>query len=585
MAAFYPAPSIRGAAVDPSFANSEPRTPAAPGVPAGAAPDRSAGGAGDHLRLESVSFGHPGRRILTDVSFSVSPGSRTGLIGENGSGKSTLLLLAAGQLVPDSGSVFRPASVGFLRQEYRPAQGTTLDGVLETAVAAVRRLGPALEDLSGQLALRPGDARVADAYDAVLRAGELSGLWSLDARISEVLAGLGLAGLERSRTVSSLSGGQQRRLALAALLLEQPAALLLDEPTNHLDDDAVAFLAAELTTRTGPLLMASHDRWFLDAVATDLVDLDPASGPEGYAGPPVQGSRFRGGYTDYLAARAAARRRWLEAWEAQEAERERLQRTADVDGRTIFHSTVPRTEARGAKKFYSDRAAKTVGGRVRSARRALGDLERRSVPEPPQPLVFRGIPAGNDPAAGEPNLVRLSAAGVADRLDPVEARIVAGERILVEGANGAGKSTLLALLAGVLAPDTGSVQRAPGLSVGVLLQEDRWPDPGLPAETAYRSRLARPGEAPSLAELGLLHPGQEQQPLAELSPGQRRRVALAVLAAEPPRLLLLDEPTNHLALSLAEELEGAIEAYPGTVVVASHDRWFRRRWNGRRIKL
>ncbi|WP_342023288.1 ATP-binding cassette domain-containing protein [Arthrobacter citreus] len=546
-------------------------------------------GRGSHLRLDGVSFGYPGRRVLTDVSFSVSGGSRTGLIGENGSGKSTLLLIAAGLLAPDAGSVARPASLGLLRQELVPAPGATLNDVLEAAVAPVRGLEPLLEQLSAQLATAPYGGAVADAYDTTLREAEECGLWSLDARISEVLVGLGLGGLDRNRSARSLSGGQRRRLAIAALLLERPAALLLDEPTNHLDDDAVSFLAAELRTLRGPLLMASHDRWFLDAVATDLVDLDTASGAESHAGPAVQGRRYTGGYTDYLAARSAARRRWHDAWEAQEAERARLTRIADVDGREIFHTTVPRTEARGAKKFYSDRAAKTVGGRVRSARRGLADLERSAVPEPAQPLVFRGMTragagGGISPAA-EAEILRLQSVGVGGRLRPVDLVVRAGDRLLVEGGNGAGKSTLLSVLAGSLAAEHGEVQRAPQLSAGLLLQEDRWPDPSLSAAVAYRSRLDHPEEAPALADLGLLRPGEEQQPLAELSPGQRRRVALAVLAAEPPQLLLLDEPTNHLALSLAEEVEQAISTYPGTVVVASHDRWFRRRWSGRRFSL
>lgn len=549
---------------------------------------RTAADPRSHLRLDAVSFGYPGRRVLTDVSFSVSGGDRIGLIGENGSGKSTLLLIAAGLLPPDAGSVFRPPSLGLLRQELRPASGTTLADVLESAVAPVRTLGTALEDLGSQLALLPGDEGVATAYDVTLQEAERSGLWSLDARISEILAGLGLGGVERSRPVRRLSGGQRRRLSLAALLLERPAALLLDEPTNHLDDDAVAFLASELTTRQGPLLMASHDRWFLDAVATELVDLDPASGAESYTGPPVQGARYTGGYSDYLAARSGARRRWRDAWEAQEAERERLGRIAEVEGRNVFHTTFPRTEARGAKKFYSDKAAKTVGGRVRSARRGLADLDRLAVPEPRQPLVFRGMSTRNysvdGPAAGA-GILSLRGAAVDGRLPPVELLLRAGDRLLVEGPNGAGKSTLLAVLAGVLAPDAGAVERTPQISVGLLLQEDRWPDPAISAGTAYRSRLARPEDAPSLADLGLLLPGEEERPLADLSPGQRRRVALAALAAEPPQLLLLDEPTNHLALSLAEELEDAIASYPGTVVMASHDRWVRRRWAGRRFQL
>ncbi|WP_312178777.1 ABC-F family ATP-binding cassette domain-containing protein [Arthrobacter sp.] len=558
-----------------------------------------------HLQLDAVSLSYPGRRLLTDVSVVVSPGQRTGLIGENGAGKSTLLRIAAGEIMPDGGSVQRPASVGFLRQELVPTPGLSVEQVLEAAVAPVRSLGEALTVQAERLGAEPANPAVADTYDRILQEAENSGLWALDARIAAVMDGLGLGAVPRSRPAAGLSGGQRRRLSLAALLLERPVALLLDEPTNHLDDDAVNFLAAELAGWRGPVLMASHDRWFLDTVATDLVDLDPGSGPVGYGGPAVQGTRYTGGFSQYLRVRTGVRRRWAEAWQAQEQERGRLQRIADVDGRNVFHTTVPKTEGRGARKFYSDKAAKTVSGRVQAARRSLSELDRSAVPEPPALLRFRGIPDGGPgtdlipaadlrpasdlapklPAAAPEEILCLSGAGVEGRLHPQTLVLRVGDRLLVEGPNGAGKSTLLGLLAGTVSADTGIVVLASGLTVGFLSQEDRWPDLEIPAGEAYGSRLAAPDQAPSLADLGLLHPGEDRQRLTELSPGQRRRVALAVLMAEPPQLLLLDEPTNHLSLALAEELEHAVTAYPGTVVMASHDRWLRRRWTGERISL
>lgn len=500
-------------------------------------------------------------------------------------------------VAPDSGTIHRPESTGFLRQEMATTPALSVDHVLEAAVAPVRSLGAQLSGLAERLGTEADNPAVADAYDRVLQEADSSGLWALDARIAAVMDGLGLGAVPRSHPVDALSGGQRRRLSLAALLLERPFALLLDEPTNHLDDGALDFLSAELASWRGPVLMASHDRWFLDTVATDLVDLDPGSGPEGYGGPTVQGTRYTGGYSGYLRARAGARSRWEEAWRAQEAERQRLQQIADVDGRSVFHTTAPKTEVRGARKFYSDKAAKTVGGRVQAARRGLAELERSAVPAPQPPLRFRGIPgmpgvSGRGGLPGSPSLgpgaeeiVCLVEAGVPGRLPPQTLVLRAGNRLLVEGPNGAGKSTLLGLLAGTTAPAAGRVVRASGLTVGLLSQEDRWPDLDVTAGDAYRSRLAEPGQAPSLAELGLLHPGVEGLRLAEISPGQRRRVALAALVAEPPQLLLLDEPTNHLSLALAEELEQALTAYPGTVILASHDHWLRQRWTGARLSL
>ena len=551
----------------------------------------NASGSAPHLFLDGVGLSYPGRRLLHGITFSVSAGSRTGLIGANGAGKSTLLRIAAGRLEADAGTVLRPVSTGMLDQEENPAPGATVNDTVEAAVGPVRQLEPALARLAEELAAGTGGPQIETAYDLVLHEAERTGLWALDARISAVLNGLGLGGIAKSRSVASLSGGQRRRLALAALLLERPLALLLDEPTNHLDDDAVAFLVAELTAWDGPVLMASHDRWFLDAAATDLIDLDPSPDPEGRGGPAVQGRRYGGGYSTYLAARAAELSRWAERWHAQETERRRLEQAADIDATAVFHTAVPRTEARGAKKFYSDKAAKTVGGRVRAARRSLEELERHAISPPPAPLHFAGpVPAARPSSCradgGEGNgVLQLAGAGVPGRLPPVDLVLREGARLLVEGANGRGKSTLLALLAGTLHPLTGSLTRRPGVRIGLLAQDQTWPDPELTAEQAYRNMLAAPDAAPSLEQLGLLDPVASAASLRVLSPGQRRRVALAGLMAEPPEVLLLDEPTNHLSLALAEELEEVLRSYPGTVVLASHDRWIRRRWDGERLQL
>lgn len=342
-----------------------------------------------HLKLDGLSFSYPGRRVLTDISVIVPAGRVTGLIGENGSGKSTLLRLLTGELPPEAGEITRPPRTGFLTQETELPFTTPVGGLIDAAVAELREIERDIELLAARLT----DPAAATAYDRALARAEETGLWRLDSRISSVLGGLGLSQVPLDTPLGEISGGQRRRFALAALLLRPVDALVLDEPTNHLDDPAVDFLLEELRAFAGPVIAASHDRYFLDTAADVVVDLDPALGPEGGAGQPVrQGTSFGGGFSDYLQAREDARRRWQQDYTAQEQERQQLLTRTSQGESDIFHSTAPKSEARISQKFYADRAAKTLGNRLRSARNQLAALERDQLPAPPERLRFHGIP-------------------------------------------------------------------------------------------------------------------------------------------------------------------------------------------------
>lgn len=535
---------------------------------------------GAHLHLDGVTIVRGPRRVIDSIDLTVAPGQRVGLIGANGAGKSSLIAVASGRREAESGLITAPESLGVLEQELAPEDDRTVADVIESALAPLRRLEAALEQTAAALA---DDPQAADRYDVLLRQAESRELWTVSVRVDTVIDRLQLGAVARDRALSQLSGGQRRRLALAALLIGRPEALLLDEPTNHLDDDAVDFVEQELRGWRGPVLMASHDRAFLDAVATGIVDLDPTFGPHGPRDGVRQGRRFTGGFSAYMAQRDADLQRWCEAYAEQSEERARLERVISTDARNVFHTTQPRGEGRVSRKFEADRAAKTVGGRVRQARTKLAALDRNGISLPPTELSFTGFAApATDPAAdGVVAVVRE--ARVSGRLAPVSLVLDARDRLLLEGRNGAGKSTLLALLAHRLRADAGEVDSP--RSVGLLTQDEDWEDLGLSADDAYRARLRSPERAPSLEELGLLSGPAAHRPLRELSYGQRRRAALGSLIAEPPGLLLLDEPTNHLALELAESLERALPDYPGCVVVASHDRWLRERWTGRHLVL
>jgi macrolide transport system ATP-binding/permease protein len=286
----------------------------------------------------------------------------------------------------------------------------------------------------------------------------------------------------------------------------------------------------------------------------------------------------RGGYTAYLASRTAERERWLRRFESEQEELNALRHEVAVSARQTNKKDHYKGARAGLTKFYSDKDAKVTSRLVRNARVRLETLEREQVRKPPPVLHFGGL-AASPGSAGEGALALLTRAEVAGRLAPVTLAVDPGAKLLVTGRNGAGKSTLLLLLDGRLPPTSGSVQRAPGLRTALLAQDVVFPEPAVAVRDIYRAALGEAhAQAVPLSSLGLLAGRDLERPVGALSVGQQRRLALAIAIADPPDLLLLDEPTNHLSLALAEELEEALGTHPGAVVLASHDRWLRRRW-------
>ena len=589
------------------------------------------------LTATDLTKSYGDRTVLAGVSLAVDPGHRTGLVGENGVGKSTLLRLLAGVEDPDSGVVTRPADLGYLHQEFPYGPTTTVGEVVEDALAGVREIereleaaAAALAELSepGRSAARPssddGSAAVdalTAAYDLALARAEQSDVWGADARASRALAGLGLDVIHRGRLVARLSGGQRTRLGLAALLIRQPGALLLDEPTNHLDDEAAEFLATALRALPGAVLLASHDRVFLDEVCTEILDLDPSQ--EASSAGRTGGTLYAGTYRDYLRAKRVERARWEQQFAAEQDELKALRRSVATTARNVSHNRERGNQSKLLYDAKGERVQSQVSRRVRNAQQRLDTLQAEQVRKPPEPLRFapphlvreratssspgrsggrrgsQGASNGTDGLAlwardvvvqggatepdpatpGRPRL-DLRAAGVPS-ID-----LAPGAKLLVTGANGSGKSTLLHVLAGDLVPTSGSVGRARGVEVALLEQDVRLHDD----ERTPRDLLALitgqdPADRPLVNAHGLVAPRDLDRPLGMLSVGQRRRVVLAMLVTQAPDVLLLDEPTNHISLALAEELMAAVETWPGAVVVASHDRWLRRTWKGDVVHL
>ena len=542
-----------------------------------------------YIRAVDLTKAYGTRTIIDGLSITVSARARIGLIGENGVGKSTLLRLLAGVEDADSGTVQRPSRTGLLWQEVPFEPTDTVDDLIEHALAEVRAIEQQLADAASILAnghnAASDDTAAYEHYSRALAVAEAAHVWSVDARRATVIAGLGLADVEGSRRLGEISGGQRARLALAGLLLAKPEALVLDEPTNHLDDEAAVFLEQTIRDWNGPVIFASHDRAFLDAAATDIVDLDPGRTTlprrigvgTGVAGPV---------YSAYLAEKAAERDRWAEQYETEQQELKDLRYGVAVTSRQVTNFNPPSDHEKMGYDFKTGRIQKQVSRRVQNTRRRLDELDAIQVRKPPAPLEFGGIPHGFSTADDSGPLVQLSAATVGDRLAIESLAIRADQRLLVTGPNGAGKSTLLGALSGRLALDGGTRATRRSLRIGLLEQDVRFADPRRTGREVYRAVLGEErSERTPLASLGLVAPRDIDRPVGLLSVGQQRRLALALIIAKPPHVFLLDEPTNHLSLALAGELEHALGSYPGAVVIASHDRWLRRRWDADELHL
>ncbi|MER8041777.1 ribosomal protection-like ABC-F family protein [Streptomyces sp. NPDC094032] len=525
------------------------------------------------LAVNNVTKVYGTRTVLDQVSFAVRPGEKAAVIGENGSGKSTLLRLLASAETPDAGQVTVqfPGGTGHLPQMLDLTPDRTVRDAVDLALRDLRDMERRLR--SAEECLGGATEDELTAYGELLIAYEERGGYEADVRVDAALHGLGLAGISRDRALGSLSGGEQSRLALACVLAAAPELLLLDEPTNHLDAAAVHWLEEHLRAHRGTVVAVTHDRAFLERVATTILEVDREARTV---------YRYGDGWAGYRGAKAAARRRaelrYVE-WNEEVARIEEL-----LEGATRRLVSTGRDPKQGFGKHRRSSEAK-LGGQVRSARERLTELRRRPVAEPTPPLRFTAA-FGAAGGPGEGPLAELDGVRVGERLrlDGVLS-IAPGQRLLVSGENGAGKTTLLRVLAGDLEPDSGTARRP--ARIGYLAQELPAHAPHLPLLRAFAA--GRPGLPDEYAErllaLGLFREEDLRVPVAALSAGQQRRLQLARLVTRAADLLILDEPTNHVTLDLAEDLQDALMAYPGAVVVVSHDRHFRARFGGERLEL
>ncbi|HKT04484.1 MAG TPA: ABC-F family ATP-binding cassette domain-containing protein [Rugosimonospora sp.] len=466
------------------------------------------------VNLDRVGKGYgPTGVLFQDVSLGLDEADRVGVVGLNGAGKSTLLRLLTRAEEPDSGRVTHRRDLRVL-------------------------------SLPQALAFPPG----ATVRDVVLGTGWLpDGFtaeheWAGDAGVRTVLSGLGMPDLGLSARVGEASGGERRRVALAALLVRGSDLLVLDEPTNHLDVAGIAWLATYLSARRGALVVVTHDRWFLDEVTTRTWEV---------ADQTVRG--YEGGYA---------------AWVLARAERARIEAATERRRQNLL-----RKEIAWLRRGPPARTSKPRF-RIEAANALIAD-----VPEPRDTVSLRRLATARlGKQVYELSGVRLDA-GPKRILDGTSWLVGPGDRIAILGPNGAGKTTLLRLLAGVLEPSAGTVTRGSTVRAAFLSQELAELPTGVRLleaveQVARRVVLGdREMSAAQLAEVFGFTDRRVWTPVADLSGGERRRLQLLRLLAAEPNVLLLDEPTNDLDTDTLAALEDLLDTWPGTLLVASHDRY------------
>jgi ATP-binding cassette subfamily F protein 3 len=495
------------------------------------------------LRLENIKKSYGAQDVLRGADLTLNAGERLALIGKNGCGKTTLLRIALGFEKADSGSLamLPRTSVGLLTQEPTvESERTLLDEVLWSRRDVMRVKGE-LRDTEEMMSKGAPDRvnglteRYADLWSEHDRLGGSEH----EPRAKATLAGLGFGLGDLDKPAGVLSGGEVSRAMLAKLLISEPDVLVLDEPTNHLDLDALWWLEEYLLTYKGAMIVVSHDRFFLDRIATRVVELDDG-----------ETASFRGNYTDYVRQKDELMAQAEEDYASRRAEAEKLQRF------------VQKWKAGTRVGQAKDREKKLA---------RLGSVERPKTRE-------RGIASAITPRrqSGR-NVVRLQGVckgfGAQRLFSDLDLLVLRGDRIGIVGPNGSGKTTLLRIILGRDEPGSGSCQLGAGVEIGYLPQEI---EDAAPQESVLDKLLGCPEMTPHEARTLLgrfLFSGDDVEKLVSvLSGGEQRKAVLAQLVAQRPNLLVLDEPTNHFDLASREALESALSSFWGTIIFVSHDR-------------
>ena len=496
--------------------------------------------------VKSFEVGH---NVLDGLTFQVDQGERVGLLGRNGAGKTTLFKILTGEIGYDEGrvTVGQGRRVGLISQIPVYPAGYTVEDVLRSAFARLHRLAEEMESLAARMAEGETDPAILKRYGALSEKFEVFGGYDTDVAVNKIANGLSISREMRAQLFDSLSGGEKTRVNLGRLILEDTDILLLDEPTNHLDLHATEWLEEYIRGFRGTVVAISHDRYFLDRVVTRVIEIQDG-----------KAEFYSGNYSFYAVEKERRFQERMRQYEKEQAKIEQLEKAAEQLRLWAFQ---------GMDKTY--RRAISMERRIERMRTTSKPTKARKMDARFSTAEFHG-----DEVLGIRNLAKSY--GEKHLFDGITLKVEGGERIALIGDNGTGKSTLIKMIVGELYPDDGRIKTGPQVRLAYLPQIIHFDHPdwnlvenmmaakkGLSAQSA-RNRLA-----------AYEFRGEDvMKPVSVLSGGEQSRLRLCMLMDDEINFLILDEPTNHLDIASREWIEEAVEAYDGTLLFVSHDRYF-----------